>query len=109
MHQLINLNIGPYTAGEIPAPLSYEFQDANGAPLAISGWTAVFAVRKPDGSTVTLPATISGSSAVHVWADTDLSVAGTYQGEFWVGDGTNRYASRRFVWTVRDAILIPSI
>lgn len=100
--------LGPYTEGEIPAPLAYEFQDADGTPLDLTGYSAVF-LHSPsrDAEVIVTPSTLDGAVATHVWEE--LSIAGIHHAEFWVGNGTNRFASDRFRFMVRRAIDIPDI
>ncbi len=107
--------IGPYRQGEIPPPLIVTFRDEIGTVIDLSGYAGRFEVERPDGTLAAPTATIlpqSGSSRgqwEYAWVDGDLALRGDYRGEAWVGNGTNRYASVRLVWSVDAAIAVPAI
>lgn len=93
--------IGPYVEGEVPEPLSYTFQDANGEVMDLTGYTATFVVRIRDTES-TLAATVTdppGGVVEHVWQDGELT-AGPLRARFWVTNGVNTYASVRLVSSV---------
>lgn len=94
MNRLIQ--IGPYVEGEVPEPLSYGFEDSNGEPVDLTGFTATFVLRT-QAEESTLPATITdaaGGVVEHVWLEGELT-KGTVSARFWVTNGTNTYASVR--------------
>lgn len=109
------VTIGPYHAGEIPPALTLTFEDALGAPIALSGFTAKFAYRSYGGSWVTKNATVDADQVnnkgqVHyTWVAADFATAGDFEGESWVGNaGTQRYDSIRLAWQVKPAV-VPSL
>jgi hypothetical protein len=100
--------IGPYVVGEIPAPLEYQFLDYAGGPINLAGYTAKFQ-RGERGNTapfinvVTLNAVITDAAngkVTYTWVASDFPAPGPYAGMFWVGNGTQRYASLLITWTV---------
>lgn len=100
-----SLAIGPYTVGEKPVPLEYQFLSSLGAPLDLTGYTALFHYRRSDEpQAITVSAAVTDPTAgkvTHVWSGDELSTPGTWWLEFWVGNGTQRYASKRLdaaVW-----------
>lgn len=102
-----SLTIGPYTVGEKPAPLVYQFLDSAGAAINLTGFTAEFHFQRSDGTASTGVATVTDPTlgkVTHVWLGTELSTGGTWWCEFWVGNGTQRHASKRLEASVRAAV-----
>jgi hypothetical protein len=101
------ITIGPFTVGEIPAQLQYQFQDADGNPIDLTGYTAVFQWGARDNTTMFSDAQSVAANIVdesngrvrHVWSGDELSTPGRYAGMFWVGNGVNRFASILILWT----------
>lgn len=108
------LSIGPYVVGEKPEPLVYTFTDSDGNPLDLSGYQVVFEVRRRSSSS---PSTYAGTlvdgptgQVSYTWTGNEWTTAGSYWSEFWVGNGTNRWASWRFQYTVRTPVgAVPAI
>lgn len=101
------INLGVFTVGEKPAPLQYSFTDFNGVVINLTGYTAAFTWRLYGGTGQTGAATIPGpltGTAEHVWSGAEFLVPGSYEGQFWVGNGTNRWASVKIRWTVQTGI-----
>lgn len=100
-----DITIGPYTQGEIPDPLTYQFQDSSGNPIDLSGgYVARFEYSERDGSPVLANAAVSNAAAgqvTYTWTGSELSAAGHYTAFFWVGNGTNRLASIPLYFSVR--------
>jgi len=99
--------IGPYVRGEKQPPLVYQFLDSAGAGTDLSGYTAKFVVRTPGGVPTTYTAVVQiGTSGLvsYVWTGAEWSESGQYTAEFWVGNGANRFASVRLVFTVREPV-----
>lgn len=103
-----SLTIGPYVVGEKPAPLVYQFLDSAGSPINLSGYgTPEFHYQRTDSPAATGAAVITDPTqgkVSHVWAGTELSTPGTWWCEFWVGNGTQRYCSKRLEAVVRAAV-----
>lgn len=100
-----NLTIGPYTAGEIPEPLVVTFTDADGTAIDLTGYTARWVYEPRGGTAVTNNATITtpaAGQATYTWVAADLATSGFYNGQMWVGNNTNRYASVIFQYQVFD-------
>lgn len=103
----------PFTEGEVPvAPLTYQFQDSDGAALegVDNTWTAVLRIKHSDGTTVELDATVDNTAtATYEWADGDLDVPGVDVAEFHITDGILPVVvSDRIIWRVRAAIPAPA-
>lgn len=107
------VEIGPYVVGEIPIPLEYTYVDAGGAPINLTGYTAVFQRGEIDGAfvnAVTQNATVSdavGGKVTYVWTAADFPHPGRFGGMFFVGNGTNRYASWLITWTTCASVDVP--
>lgn len=99
---------GPYVVGEVPAPLVYTFLDAAGAPINLTGYAVTFSYRRDDDAVaVTGSAAVTGAAAGEVtltWSSTPFAGPGRYFGEFWVGNGANRFASLLVTFVVRAAV-----
>lgn len=112
----IPIEIGPFVTGEIPDPLEYQYLDANGAAMPISGYSATFTVRErfatiPTVNTVAAVVTNALLGKVtYTWDGTEIIPQGRYYAEFWIGNGVQRYASEAIEFDVYDSIgSIPAI
>lgn len=88
--------IGPFTVGEKPPQLQYQFQDSDGAPIDLNGYTAKFEMREMFSGSVVFNATVSDADhgiVTYTWAGTEMPTPGHYTAQFWVGNGTFRFAS----------------
>jgi hypothetical protein len=95
--------LGPFVAGEIPDPLVYEFLDADGNPMDLTGYTASFAYAELWGTPAAVRSAVAdGSTVTYTWQASDLAVPGRYHGELWTGeaDGIPAYASVQLRWNV---------
>lgn len=105
--------IGPYTMGEKPSPLSYRFLDASGSPINITGFTVKFNYQEHDGAASSADGVISDGldgRATYVFTGSEFATPGRYRAQFWVGNGTNRYASVTLEFDVAAAVgPVPSI
>jgi hypothetical protein len=120
--------IGPYTVGEVPAPIVVTFRNADGTAMDLSNvaWVARWIYRRHKTGTdgdfnINDPAAITQNATVdhgvgatkgqctYVWVAADFLTEGDYEGELWIGNSANRFASERFTWTTRPAILVPLI
>lgn len=104
------LTIGPYTVGEIPASLEYSFLDSGGAPINIQGWAVKFQCQERFGSPFYGTGVVSNGAsgtAQYVFTGAEFPTAGTYRGQFWVGNGTTRLASVDIKFTVATSVGVP--
>jgi hypothetical protein len=107
------IEIGPYVVGEIPIPLEYTFTDSNGVAINLTGFTARFQRGEIDGTftnAVTVNATITDAvngKVTYTWTAADFAQPGRYGGMFFVGNGTNRYASWLITWTTCASVNTP--
>jgi len=108
------IEIGPYVVGEIPIPLEYQYVDSTGVPINLAGFTARFQRGEVNGggfdNAVTVNATISDAATGRVtydWDPADFPHAGRFGGMFFVGNGTNRYASWLILWTTCASVDVP--
>ena len=98
---------GPFTVGERPAPLEYQYLDSADVPINLAGYQARFQYGQHRGvgtyvDPVTASATVSDAAlgkVTYTWATTDLTAPGRYAGKFVVGNGTNRFYSVLIMWT----------
>jgi hypothetical protein len=115
-HKRPRKELGPYSVGEIPRPIEVQFLDAEGAALAITGFDAEFIIEQISGTAAAglgagTASIADGPTGVaqYAWAAADFAQAGRYQGQMWVGDGTNRLASVELWWDVLDLTAAPAI
>lgn len=107
--------IGPFKVGEKPAPLVYTFQDENGAAINLTGYTVKFNYREREISSASVGngALVSGGTTgqvQYVWTGNEFPTPGHYLAEFWVGNGTQRWASLTIKFDVSAPIgAVPSI
>lgn len=104
--------LGPYTTGEIPEPLVVTFTDDEDVAINISAYTAKFVIKAPGTAAVTKDAVVTDGTAgeaTYTWVEDDLETPGATTAELWVGNGTNRFASERFVFVVKPALAVPEI
>jgi hypothetical protein len=106
--------IGPFTAGEIPPPLVVTFKDSAGNPIDFSAngpWVGKFVYRSYGGAfvtrTTTVP-TLNTGAVTYPWVAADMVTPGDFEGECWVGNGTNRYDSEPLSWQTRPAVAVPA-
>lgn len=114
----MGLSIGSFTIGEIPAPLEYQFLDSNGAALNFTtggSYTAKFQWGRLVNSTalagaVTAAAVVTDAAngkVTYSWNGTEFLTPGTYEGMFWVGNGTSRFASIPLTWKTCASVTTP--
>jgi hypothetical protein len=108
------VNIGSMVVGEKPAPIEYQFQDASGVPIPLTAYTAKFVIREERSTTAqTFNATVTdvaNGKVTYVWVGNEFSTSGHWMGEFWVGNGVQRFCSWLITWDVRVALgTVPSI
>jgi len=110
----MTITLGPYTAGEIPPPIVVTFKDSSGTAIDFSAagpWAARFVYRSYGGAFITRTCTApsaSNGAVTYTWVASDMVTAGDYEGEMWVGNGTNRYDSEPLAWQVRPAVAVPA-
>lgn len=89
--------IGPFVCGEKPAPLQYQFLDAAGAAIPLTGYAVRFIIRERDsGATSTVNGTLSDGPngiAQYAFTGTEFPTPGKYQMEFVVGNTVQRFNS----------------
>lgn len=107
------VRIGPYVVGEKQPPLVYQFRDANGAPIDLSGFAVEFTVRERNGAPASYTGTLydaANGQVSYAWTGSEWPTPGRYLAEFFTGNGTNRYASLLIMFTVRAAVgAVPQI
>lgn len=103
----MNLNLGPYTAGEIPDPVQYQFKTWGRQPINLTDYDVVFNFGPRHGTPAVKPAVLVDAThgiVEHVWDVSELATPGVYVGQFWVENGVNRYASETIIMLVRPAV-----
>jgi hypothetical protein len=110
------LELGPYRQGEVPPPEVLTFEDSTGAPIVLSGFSSKLEYKRWNSTTVIerSPSVASDQiankgQATYSWVAADFATAGDFEGEWWVGNGTNRYASIKLRWFVEPAVAVPTV
>lgn len=109
------VELGSFVVGEVPPPLEYQFLDADGQPIDLTGFTTVtFQWAELIQGQFVNPVTVSGSvtdptagRVTHVWLGTEFDSAGEHAGLFFVNDGTTQYASILVTWHVCLSVGVP--
>ena len=106
--------LGPYVQGERPAPLVVTFTEEDRVTaLDLTDYDARAVIAAPGVDPVTRDASVTApetGEVTYVWDDEDLLLGtGTFELEVWVGNGTNRFASERFIFYVREPLAVPEI
>lgn len=104
-----SITIGPYVVGEIPTPLEYTFLESDGTAMDLSGYTAKFVTRPSDDPSAVAEFTAqvtnpTGGVVTYAWDGTEILTPGNHWAEFWVGNTTNRFASLRMSYSVRQSV-----
>lgn len=111
---LLTLDLGDYTQGEIPDPLSYIMLDYAGDPIDLTGLTGAFDLRRLGDSIVHK----TGAGVVDIDPDQvlnrgritwtaaagDFDDAGLYVGEFIAASVSDEHRSVRLTWRVHSAV-----
>lgn len=117
----MTIQIGPWTQGEIPEDLEYQFKykDEDGVEHVVplpAGWEAVFVV---------MPATAEEAATLTASVDHDtntvkvsfvgqaevLASVDSFTGQFWAMNATHRIASEDYEWETNPAVggIIPDL
>jgi len=102
----MSISIGPFVAGEVPEGLEYTFLDSDGVAIDLTGFTATFHLKIGEAEADDLLATVSDpteGTVTHTWLEGELT-AGALRAEFFVENGTNRYASELLTGIVRPPV-----
>jgi hypothetical protein len=109
----MSLQIGPYTQGEKPAPLTYQFLDNDGNLINLLGYSAKFSYQEHDGTATVANATVSDAAngkVTYTFTGAEFATAGHYRAQFWSGNGVNRLASVDLLFDVAVSVgAAPSI
>jgi hypothetical protein len=112
-----SIELGSFVTGEVPPPLEYQFLDADGVAIDLTGFTVAtfqwgeyvhggFADAVTETATVSAPAT---GHVTYVWDGDELDSPGEYAAVFFVNDGTTQYASILITWQVCLAVGVPPV
>ncbi len=103
----VSIFIGVFAAGEIPFPFAHTFNDFQGNPIDLTGFTPTVEAEGPDENGTYGAGSVSVTDAVngvvtYTWVAGDFVDVGRYELLIWVDDGTNRLASDLVKWEVYD-------
>lgn len=110
-----SVELGSYVVGEVPPPLEYQFLDANGIAIDLTGFgTATFQwspyvqgqYTDPHVETATVSTPDEGR-VTYAWDGTEFQSPGEYAAVFFVNDGSVQYASILIFWHVCLAVGTP--
>lgn len=97
--------LGPYLVSEVPEPWVHDWDDADGAPLDLTGFTAKLTYKVgSSGTQVSRDATLVSAPDGRVgmaWIAADFATAGWMRGELTVGNGGSQRYAQTFVCKVR--------
>ena len=102
-------DLGAFAAGEIPPPLEVTFADFDGNAVPLAGFTtlatnieAIPTVTTTLGTGTTVVTDAPNGEVTYTWVEDDMLEPSDYTAQIWVSNGTNRYASDLYVYTVYD-------
>lgn len=112
-----SVDLGSFVTGEVPLPLEYQFLDADGQPIDLTGFDVAtfqwgeyvhggFVDAVTETASVSTPAT---GHVTYVWDGDELDRPGEYGAVFFVNDGTTQYASVLITWQVCLAVGVPPV
>lgn len=107
--------LGSFVVGEVPPPLEYQFLDADGVAIDLTGFTTVtFQWSEVVQGQFVSPVVETGSvtdavngKVTYVWDGDEFDAPGEYAALFYVNDGTTQYASILITWHVCLSIGTP--
>ena len=102
------VDLGSFVVGEVPPPLEYQFLDADGVAIDLTGFTVVtFQWSEYTQGQFVNPVVETGTvtdaaqgRVTYVWDGDEFSAPGEHAGIFYVNDGTVQYASILITWHV---------
>jgi hypothetical protein len=111
------VELGSFVVGEVPLPLDYQFLDADGVPINLTGFVNVsfqwgHYVRGLFVNPVTELAIITDAVngvATYEWDGDEFADTGAHAGMFWVNDGSTQYGSILITWQVCQSVGTPPI
>jgi BppU N-terminal domain len=102
------LCVGPFVAGEVPDPLVYQYQKADGSPLPLDGYSASFCWAErwgPGGQAGASVTDAPQGEVTYTWTGPEVEQPGQYSAQLWVEKaGSPRYASLRIRYQVAAAV-----
>lgn len=112
-----SVHLGSYVVGEVPPPLEYQFLDADGQPIDLSGfgvatfqWSGYvqgqFVDPVVETATITDPTV---GKVTYVWDGDEFASPGDHAALIYVNDGTVQYASVLITWDVCLSIGTPPV
>lgn len=112
-----SVELGSFVVGEVPPPLEYQFLDADGAPINLTGFTVVTfqwseVIQGQFVAPTVETGTVSDATAgkvTYAWDGDEFDSPGEHAAIFYVNDGTTQYASLMILWQVCLAIGTPPV
>lgn len=111
------VDLGSYVVGEVPPPLEYQFLDASGDPINLTGYTtATFQWSdyvqgqfvNPVVETASVTDAVAGK-VTYTWDGDEFAGPGEHAALIYVNNGTNQYASLLIMWHVCLAVGAPPV
>lgn len=110
-----SVDLGSFVVGEVPPPLEYQFLDADGAPINLTGFTVVtFQWSEYVQGQFVNPVVASGTvtdavagKVTYVWTGAEHAAPGAHAALFFVNNGTVQYASVLVTWQVCLPVGVP--
>jgi hypothetical protein len=110
-----SVELGSFVTGEVPLPLDYQFLDADGVPLNLTGFASAefhwgdFIQGQFVNTVVGIALVTDAVNGVvtYSWSGAEFIEPGPHVGMFFVNNGTTQYASILIIWQVCLAVGLP--
>lgn len=104
------IELGAFAAGAVPPPIEHQYLDFDGVQVDLTGFStlsmnieALPSVTGPlGGGTIEFVTDGTDGWVRYTWVADDMAEPSSYTGQMWASNGTNRYESDLFLYTVYD-------
>lgn len=111
-----SVELGSYVVGEVPPPLEYQYLDADGNPINLTGYTGAFQWAEhvqgqfinPQVESAVITDAVTGK-VTYTWDGDEFATPGEHAALFFVNNGTNTLASVLITWHVCLGVGTPPV
>lgn len=104
------IELGAFAAGAIPPPIEHQYLDFDGLAVDLTGFTTLSMNIEASptvsgtlgGGTIEFKTDGTDGWVVYTWVVDDMAEPSGYVGQMWASNGTNRYESDLFIYSVYD-------